>query len=70
MKWSSDKPTAPGYYWHRSRTMVNGKHFTWVVEIEKVSDVLYVAGLSPNRFILENASGDWAGPIPAPEEGG
>ena len=68
MTWTSEKPTVPGWYWHRQHDAVNGVRFVRICEIERVGNTLFVLGLQPGRFVLENASGAWAGPLEPPKE--
>jgi len=48
---------------------INGIRARRVCEIELLGGVLYVVGLNPNPFRLENASGEWSGPLTPPQEG-
>jgi len=68
MLWTITMPTKPGWYWHRSATPINGKTFPRVCEIVRVNGphLLYCSGSTTCR--VENVSGEWAGPIPEPEE--
>ena len=58
--WTTEKPTQPWIWLHRAHTAVNGFRSVHPVTILSVHGVLYVEGLGPNRFLLENASGHWA----------
>ena len=68
LHWSTKKPTVPGPYWWRSQESVNGQKFPKVCHVFENNKVLYVEGLGVGSFYLKNASGEWAGPIPLPEE--
>lgn len=65
MKWTTEKPTAPGWYWYRS-IVCEVTRYTRVVEVfpnGKVSD----GSLFPMDHV-DKFNGEWAGPIPEPEE--
>lgn len=65
MKWTWEKPTTPGWYWYRS-IVCETTMYTRVVEVfpnGKVSD-----GLLLPMDQIATRQGEWAGPIPEPEE--
>ncbi len=65
MIWSKEKPTHPGWYWYRS-IVCETTLYTRVVEVfpdGKVCD----GSLLPMDHI-DKCQGEWAGPIPEPEE--
>ena len=73
LKWSNEVPKAEGHYWFRGK--VDGL-YDWQPCILHVYD--FRANPDGNRItadvdteksrMLEDFSGDWAGPIPLPEE--
>lgn len=68
MKWTTDKPTQPGWYWIKDGSAAR------IVELEiGTFDGVYVAWVwqvgSRAQIPLERFNcGEWAGPIPEPEE--
>jgi hypothetical protein len=54
MKWTTEKPTKPGWYWERKFDTVHIKYF----DRDLFFGGLYTAW----------ETGEWAGPIPEPEE--
>ena len=63
MVWTQDTPTVPGWYWHRSPSGV-----IWVEELALRGGQLVVVDQNGRAHALETCSGEWAGPIPQPEE--
>ena len=63
MKWTTDKPTTPGFYFWRGR--VGDKPCMRVHEVELINNVLTVRVVGPVKDITE---GEWAGPVTVPEE--
>ena len=70
MIWTNNKPTKPGWYWWR-RT--NGKHWTERVaakyRVVAHGGTLWMLGF--HKIPLSHDwldYGEWAGPIPLPEE--
>lgn len=63
MTWTSDKPTVPGWYWYRGYEDADR-----VVHVMDNGESLVACSFefSESMFYLD---GQWAGPIPAPEEG-
>lgn len=69
--WTSKRPTVPGWYWWRKR----GDYYLAsrgpvVVQIEEgyrrnSGWLLYIVGVGGS---LEDKPGEWAGPLPHPEE--
>ena len=61
LKWSTEKPTKPGWYWWRITMW--GKQFSkvYMVEANRHGE-LYISGLE----IIDNINGQWAGPIELP----
>ena len=73
MTWSTDKPTQPGWYWYRGND-----YFDEDVIVE-VKDSIGELCVFHYRFIaqgedevcpepIESFRGQWAGPIPMPED--
>lgn len=72
MTWSTTKPTVPGWYWWRENGVV---YMAGVTVKGPSTPYLAVALVDPEggvimRTILSDLTlaGQWAGPIPAPEE--
>ena len=65
MKWTSEPPTAPGWYWWRKRA---GK-VPSVVEIEE-SEAFPGKLVRRDRDEFLPSYGKWAGPLQEPEEDG
>lgn len=66
MKWTKEKPTKPGWYWFRSETEYGT--CTTVLEIRNVQGGLVVVETIAIYPLEEFREGEWAGPIPEPEE--
>ncbi len=67
VKWSSNKPTKPGWYWWKDREL--GPDIIPIVEVS--SGLVYDSGLGVECQIPVGEYGyksEWAGPIPEPEE--
>jgi hypothetical protein len=65
MKWTSEKPTEEGWYWWQNRPFYSPK----IIPIYKVSGSLCHGqhdGQSP--YWIDQMDGQFAGPIPDPEE--
>jgi hypothetical protein len=63
MKWTPAKPTLPGWYWWRTNTVITRR---WVLQ-----GIIHIDGDGYCRHEGEYVSkldGQWAGPIPSPEE--
>lgn len=63
LKWTKDKPTAPGFYWMRNEQAVS------VVEVWKGPRgelVVLYPGDEVEKGFLEIPDAEWAGPIPEP----
>jgi hypothetical protein len=58
MKWTTDKPKVPGWYWY--------KHSTKAI-IVVVDDLLCVQDTDENTDHVDEISGQWAGPLEAPQ---
>lgn len=65
--WTTKRPTVPGWYWWRNDGAINGQRPAIVVDIQPkyswTAKPLLVGGIRPGQFLLENASGEWQGPI-------
>jgi len=64
LKWSSERPTVPGWYWWR------GNGMTEVVKVYQRDAIVRLAFMNGNRFVLAHitAVDEWAGPLVPPEE--
>lgn len=62
VKWSKETPTQPGWYWYR---ISKGSYPI----IERYDMAAHGLALWENGRILPISPGEWAGPIPEPEEG-
>lgn len=60
MKWTTDKPSVPGWYWWRG---LSGKAWITEVLLEKDGNLCVDWGMQVAHCCYE-----WAGPIPEPEE--
>lgn len=68
MNWTTQKPTAPGWYWMRN---ITGRCVVWIGEAWVAKDKPYklVVDAPNGNFDLDKISKhQWAGPIPEPEE--
>jgi hypothetical protein len=63
MTWTKDKPTVPGWYWYR-----NPHGFVWVENIDEKDGELCAVSTAGVMYLVENYPGEWAGPLPLPEE--
>lgn len=59
MIWTTDKPTKPGEYWYRDGSTAA------IVCVDFDTSVRWFSG---RRGVLSDLKGQWAGPIPEPEE--
>lgn len=65
LTWTRERPTAPGWYWWREKIHTCPDWIVRVVEIiEYPIGTLYVMG----HGLSTRLDGEWAGPIPQPEE--
>ena len=62
LRWTKEKPTAPGWYWFRSGEQGFPRFIVFIKGFSK-RGLLLTSG--NKRCYLE---GEWAGPIPEPEE--
>ena len=58
MTWTTDTPTKPGWYWWRSK--IPHTDF-WTCPT--------IRDITVSALLNDNLWGQWAGPIPEPEEG-
>ena len=62
LTWTSEKPTAPGWYWWRSPTdrvmICDVYEWDYMFFVTTIGEPLRVGGMA----------GQWAGPIPEPVE--
>ncbi|WP_413935987.1 hypothetical protein [Nitrospira sp. BLG_1] len=61
--WTRERPTVPGWYWYRDMTTVPR-----VVSLIQDGYGLVVYGIEEYCNRLYEVRGEWAGPIPPPEE--
>lgn len=68
MKWTTTKPTEPGWYWarrgHRSHItdfVIEDGELVHVANVDTESEIRIPVGHYNNEI-------EWAGPIPTPEE--
>ena len=64
MKWTTDKPTVPGWYWWRS----DSKRGPIVVNVYRLSKIWCCSFPDDEPCPVNYAKGEWAGPIAEPEE--
>ena len=62
MKWTSEKPTKPGWYWYRGETDLN----ELIIWVSSDLRVVYPASLNFKSFAVDEVPGQWAGPIEPP----
>ena len=72
LKWTKEKPTESGWYWWRFEKK-NVPHMVYVVWENTMRPVendrlLILYPNSNKEFEVETRGGEWAGPIPEPEE--
>jgi hypothetical protein len=66
LTWTHEKPTVPGWYWHRVQYQSNPEAY-----LSRVREVLEynVGGLFVVGYgDVQSMNGEWAGPIEQPEE--
>jgi hypothetical protein len=68
MTWTTEKPTVPGWYWWKPK-----QYYPVIVEIYRLEvrgkHYLMIGNCNEHHEgDLEYAEGEWAGPIPPPEE--
>mgnify|MGYP001619479552 CR=1 FL=1 len=64
--WTDEKPTVPGWYWWRRKSTSQRKKIIHVLAKGRKPYLFYVYGLRYSSYRV--FTGQWAGPIPAPEE--
>jgi len=62
LKWTREKPTKDGWYWWRTGGDCN---LRGIVSVCIETDIMVLAG---NYKYLSQTTGEWAGPIPVPED--
>lgn len=68
MKWTADKPTAPGKYWFRDKIMT-GKQLAHVYEAEDDGESgLYAQTDMGGGWVKYLEDCEWAGPLPEPPD--
>lgn len=79
MTWTTEKPSKPGWYWHKGESYhvpgtVYAEQYDGIVEIVLADDGLGFLALFVNEVGRDSSApivqwrGQWAGPIPEPEE--
>ncbi len=75
MKWTTDKPTEPGWYWHKELIYLDDENQTWTTNMLLVAEQageMRACFLNDNFELYDNNiymwDGEWAGPIPEPVE--
>jgi len=71
LRWTSDKPTVPGWYWYRTGAGDASdwhRDYAFIIRVDAIADeCLYVAmDGSDVGYALEDAHGQFAGPIQEP----
>jgi hypothetical protein len=64
MRWTNIKPTQEGWYWYRTVSRL-GNH---CAKIEFDENNKLHARIMCADYFIDNLDGEWAGPIPEPEE--
>ncbi len=64
MKWTTTTPTVPGWHWWRA----SDEHGAWPHKIAQINGVLYITTFGTDHKRELYIGGEWAGPIPEPEE--
>lgn len=67
MKWTSDKPTQPGWYWWRSQVF---PILTMFHVIETSDYHFFVDNWGGGSMSTLDMDGQWSGPLEPPTEGG
>lgn len=72
LKWTKEKPTEPGWYWWRFEKNIV-PHMVYVVHESTMRPVqtdrmLILYPNSKKELDVETRGGEWAGPIPEPED--
>lgn len=63
LAWTRERPTVPGWYWYRDRSIVPR-----VVSLTQDGYGLVAYGIEEYCNRLYEVRGEWAGPLPHPEE--
>lgn len=63
--WTKERPTVPGWYWHR---MIGSKQSSTMAYVGGREDNLRCESIWGNRYLTRFKGFEWAGPIPIPEE--
>ncbi len=61
MKWTTEKPTTPGWYWYK------GAGYSTTLYVYTANGGLFVEDHDYTGPV-QGYPGEWAGPIPEPEE--
>lgn len=63
MIWTTQKPEKPGYWWHRAEYEKPG-----VLKVYRINDELKIEAGVGFKLLSLVEGGEWAGPLPEPEE--
>ena len=67
LKWTSEKPSAPGWYWWRGEGDIEGEILEIYVQTsEAVSELRAWLTKEEANYPLSTIKGQFAGPIPVP----
>jgi hypothetical protein len=68
MKWTTDKPTKPGWYWYKGEDPdIEHADGIAIVEVIKEEDRLVCRHSNDDNEWIEYSQAQWAGPLKAPE---
>ncbi len=63
LRWTSEKPSVPGWYWYRGETDLN-EIIVWVSTDLRV----VFAGTNFRSWPVEEIAGEWSGPLTPPDD--
>ena len=64
LRWTSEKPTEPGWYWYRD--IDDASYGTEMCHVENVNGELCGAFNDRDMPPVDNLNGQWCGPLPRP----
>jgi hypothetical protein len=68
MKWTDDKPKVEGWYWHRRIDLPHKNEGILHVHKNKKKRMFVWDEMDAKWDTVNHYNGQWAGPIPSPEE--
>ena len=69
LTWTRARPTVPGWYWWRENQLcTNQEHWTVLRIRQEHIDKHDVITIGTQVYFVQETPGEWAGPIPHPEE--